>query len=174
MKRAGIVLTILFALVAFVVGFGGTSAALIVFRPASDSSADVRFVVSEGDSTGDVANRLASDGLIRNADVFKLYARYKKLDTSLQQGVYNLSANMTMDQIIAALQQGRPDEQLVTVPPGLRVTEYPQYLTVLPKFNAENFLKIAKTGVLPDGTKLWEKYWFVPAPHKNVYYALEG
>src|SRR5262249_23942962 len=138
--RAGIVLTVFFALVAFVVGFGGTTAALLIFRPSSDSQQQVRFVVNSGDTTTDVADNLAKAGLIRNADVFKLYARYKKLDTKLQQGVYNLSGNMTMDQIIAELQKAKPDEQLITVPPGLRVTEYPQYFTDLPNFNAENFL----------------------------------
>src|SRR5579885_1476606 len=121
MKRAGIVLTVFFALVAFVLGFGGTTAALLVFRPSSDSSQTVRFVVNDGDTTTDVANNLAKAGLIRNADVFKLYTKYKKLDKSIQQGVYNLKASMTMDQIIAALQKGQPDEQLITVPPGLRV-----------------------------------------------------
>lgn len=174
MKQAGIILTIFFALVAFVLGFGGTTVALMVFRPASDSTQTVRFVVNQGDTTGDVASNLVKDGLIRNADVFKLYARYKKLDTGIQHGVYNLKATMTMDQIIRALQTGLPDEQLVTVPPGKRVTEYPDYFSDLPKFNKDNFLTIAKTGVLPDGTKLWEKYWYVSQPHAKVYAALEG
>jgi UPF0755 protein len=174
MKRAGIVLTVLFALIAFVVGFGGATAALMVFRPASDSHQTVRFVVNSGDTTGDVAQNLVKTGLIRNADVFKLYARYKKLDTSIQQGVYNLNATMTMEQIIAALQTGHPDEQLITLPPGMRVEQYPAYLTDLPNFNADNFKTIVKTGVLPDGTKLWEKYWFISPPQPKTVNALEG
>src|SRR5262245_24408274 len=107
MKRAGIVLTILCALVAFVVGFGATTAALIVFRPSSDSHTTVHFVVNKGDLADDVAINLAKAGLIRNSDAFRLYARYKKLDNHIQAGVYNLTADMTMDQIINKLQQSQ-------------------------------------------------------------------
>jgi UPF0755 protein len=174
MKRAGIVLTVLFSLLAFVVGFGGTTAALLITRPAGDSHQAVRFVVNEGDTTTDVADNLAKAGLIRNALVFRYYARYKHLDQSIQQGVYDLNASMTMDQIIAKLQTALPDEQIVAVPPGLRVEQYSAYFTDLPSFNADNFKKIVKTGALPDGTKLSEKYWFVAPPQPRAVNALEG
>ncbi len=174
MKQAGIILTILFALVAFVVGFGGTTVGLMVFRPSGDSHEKVHFVITQGESAAEIGNNLVKVGLIRNAKIFELYAGYKKLDAHLQAGVYNLSADMTMDQIINKLLKAQTDPVIITVSPGTRVTQYPGYFAGLPNFNAENFLTIAKTGVLPDGSKLWEKYWYVEQPQKNIYYALEG
>ena len=44
----------------------------------------------------------------------------------------------------------------------------------LQKFDAKEFLTIAKTGVEPDGTKFWQKYWYVQQPGSKVAYALEG
>jgi peptidoglycan lytic transglycosylase G len=178
MKRAALVVTILFALVAFVVGFAGATAALDITRPvASGSTATVQFVVKDGDNTTDVADNLQKAGLIHNALVFRLFARFKHLDSGLKHGTYTISPGMTMDQIIAALEGPPVDESIaVLVPPGLRVTQYATYLSKLPNFNADNFLKIAQTGILLDDAKtpLWTKYWFIQKPGKNVKYALEG
>ena len=178
MKRAALVVTILFALVAFGIGFAGTTAALDITRPvASGSTATVRFVVNDGDSTTDVADNLQRAGLIHNALVVRLFARFKRLDSGLKHGVYNISPGMTMDQIIAALEGPPVDESIaILVPPGLRVTQYPDYLSKLHNFNGDNFLKIAQTGILLDSAKtpLSSKYWFVPKKGDQVKYALEG
>jgi UPF0755 protein len=178
MKRTALVVTIVFALLAFGVGFAGATATLDITRPvASDSTGTIHFVVHSGDTSNEVADNLAKVGLIRNAFLFRLMARYRHLDGGLKEGTYTLNPGMNMDQIIGAL-EGAPikEQQVVFVPPGLRVTQYPQYLSVLPKFNEENFLKIAQTGILLDAsqTPLWTKYWFIQKPGKNVKYALEG
>lgn len=178
MKRAALVVTIVFALLAFGCGFAGTTVALDVSRPAvSGSSATVQFVVGDGDSSTEIANKLEKAGLIRNALIFRLFARYKHLDSGLRKGTYNLSPGMTMDQIIATLLSAPINEQIVAlVPPGLRVTQYPNYFAKLPAFNADNFLKIAKTGKLLDSaqTPLSTKYWFIPKTSSQVKYLLEG
>jgi cell division protein YceG involved in septum cleavage len=60
------------------------------------------------------------------------------------------------------------------IPPGLRATEYPALLSTLPHFNAQSFLKIASSGVLPNGKRLSDVYWYVLPKGRGVYYALEG
>ena len=175
MKGFARVVVVFLTLVALVVGFVGATAALDVFQPANNKvSTVVNFEVKSGDTTASVAARLQADGLIRNALLFRAWARYKKLDRGIEQGVYKLSPSMTMNAIIQKLQIGKPEEVAVTIPEGLRATQYPTYFQALPGFNADDFLKIAKTGIEPDGTKLWQKYWFIRQPGKNVAYALEG
>ncbi|MGO8947364.1 MAG: endolytic transglycosylase MltG [Ktedonobacterales bacterium] len=174
MKKAGVVITIFLALLALGVGFIGTTAALDITQPASHSTATIRFIVNPGDTTAVVAQHLQEDGLIRNAEVFKLYARFKHLDQGIEPGVYLLSPSMPMSAMLDDLQQGQPAEQLAGVPDGLRLTQYPPYFTNLPDFSATAFNTIAKTAVLPDGTKLWQKYWFVKQPQRNVFDGLEG
>jgi UPF0755 protein len=163
------------ALVALVVGFAGGTAALDIYQPTNSKvTALVQFQVMTGDTTNSVAQRLQDDGLIRNALVFRLWARYKHLDRGIEQGVYLLSPSMSMDQIIAQLQQATPDEIAITIPDGYRATQYPQFFTQLNKFDANQFLTIVKTGIEPDGTKLWQKYWYVEQPSPKVFDALEG
>lgn len=174
MKKAGIAVTVIIALLAFVCGFGGAAGALILTQPAGSSSAIVNFVVKSGDTTSSVAQRLQDDGLIRNAFVFRQYAKIKKLDKGIEPGVYKLSANMKMSAIISKLQVGQPDEIIVSVPDSLRVTQYPDHITGLQNFNAASFLKIVKSGNWTDGTPVSKTYWFVLPPQKNAAYALEG
>ncbi len=169
------ILLVLVVVVIFVVGFGGATLAFDITQPSvSGATQQVRFVVVPGDTTASVAARLQKDGLIRNDVLFRLWSRYRHLDTGIEPGVYFLTPSMTMDQIIHRLQNGIPDQIVVTVPDGLRVTQYPGYITGLANFNATAFLKTAKTGVEPDGTQVWKKYWYVAPPQPNVAYVLEG
>ena len=180
MKRTALVVTIVFALLAFGLGFVGTTVTLDVTRPVvSGSTATVNIVVNDGDTSTDIANKLEKAGLIRNALIFRLLAKVKHLDSSLQKGTYDIGPGMTMDQIISRLEGAPLDEHIVVlVPPGSRATQYPAYFSKLPSFNADNFMQIAKTGILLDDAKtpLWTNYWFIQ-PMKagtQVKYALEG
>jgi UPF0755 protein len=187
-SKAGQVAVVVFALVAFACGFLGVAVGLDVTQPANHhTTAMVEFHVLKGDTTNTVATRLEQNGLIRNALLFRLLARFRKLDTQIEPGTYHLSANMTMDTIIQTLLKGVPSELLIKIPPGLRVTQYPDpkyyvdsngnplpNFTDLPNFDATSFVKIVQTGLLPDGTKLSTKFWFVSPKQPNTVYALEG
>lgn len=184
MRRAGRAVTAIFTLLAFIVGFVGVTATLDVTQPAiQDTDAVVSFQVRPGDGTAILAERLQQAGLIRNGMLFRLVAGTRHLDGHLEPGIYDLSRSMTMGAIVQRLLNGHPDEELiivppgkvvVTVPPGMRVTEYPAYFTSLASFNAKNFLKIATSGVLPDGKQVSDRYWFVRAKRADVPFALEG
>ncbi|HET9110512.1 MAG TPA: endolytic transglycosylase MltG [Ktedonobacterales bacterium] len=175
MKGFARVVVVFLTLVALVVGFVGATAALDIFQPTNKHATTVvNFEVKSGDTTASVAQRLQDDGLIRNALLFRVWARYKKLDRGIEQGVYQLNPSMTMNAIIQKLQVGKPDEFFVSIPEGIRATQYPDLFQSLPNFNADDFLKMAKTGVEPDGTKLWTKYWFIKQPSSKTAYALEG
>ncbi len=175
MKGFARFVVVVFTLVALVVGFIGATAALDIYQPANKHvTTVVNFEVMSGDTTASVAQRLQDDGLIRNALLFRAWARYKKLDRGIEQGVYQLSPSMTMNGIIQKLQVGKPEELAIVIPEGLRATQYPAYFQALPSFKADDFLTMAKTGVEPDGTKLWTKYWFIKQPSSQTAYALEG
>src|SRR5262249_54049423 len=147
------------------------------------STATVLFEVKDGDTPSDLGPRLQEAGLIRNATIFTYYVKYlKKFD--LKTGVFTLSPGYTMDKIITTLATATPIPQVkVTIGPGLRVLEYPGLVQEtddgpkvprfhnLPKFNAENFIKIATTGKYMDGTDVSKSYWFVAPLHKDAKFA---
>lgn len=181
MKGALRVFAVLLTLMAFGCGFVGVAAGLNLTQPAAKGSTHiVQFQVVENDSASKIADRLQKDGLIRNSLAFWLLAKYKKLDAHLQQGTYALSPSMTMDDIVQTLLTGKIVQQrqvAINVPPGLRVTEYAALFTqnnTLPNFDATAFLRIATTGVEPDGTALSKKFWYVEPKQPKVLYALEG
>ncbi|MDE3231309.1 MAG: endolytic transglycosylase MltG, partial [Chloroflexota bacterium] len=174
------VVVVFLALVALAVGFVGGTVALDTFRPAnSNVTTVVNFEVQSGDTADSVAQRLQADGLIRNSLIFTRLARLKKLN-SLTPGIYHFSPDMSAYHILSRLLSGQPDvakktEVFVNFADGLRATQYPAYLTALSNFSAKDFLTIAKTGIEPDGTKLWTKYWFIMPPVAGkTAYALEG
>jgi UPF0755 protein len=158
------------ALVLMAAVYGAVTLGADVVQPAARPGAPpVRLVIRPGETTAQIAAELQQRGLIRNALVFRLWANRQGLDRSLRAGIHLVSASMTMDQIIAALQQSVADQISVTIPEGARVTEYPRFLTGLPRFDAQAFLAIARTGTFAGS----EQYWYVnPAP--GALYALEG
>ena len=149
------------------------------------------FEVKDGETPSDLGPRLQSAGLIRNGAVFTYYTKYIK-QFNLKSGVYTLSPGETMDKIIQTLETASPIPQVcVTIPPGMRVLEYTGAVTPkkkgcteyadddpqkpapaprfhdLPRFNAENFMKIVTTGKYMDGTNVSDSYWFVAALQKT-------
>jgi len=174
------VIVVFLSLVALVVGFVGATVALDTFQPANSKvTTVVNFEVKSGDTTDTVGQRLQADGLIRNALLFTRLARLKKMN-SLAPGIYHLSPSMTMNAIVNKFLLGRPDvvksnEIFFNPADGLRATQYPSYLKGLSNFDAKQFVTIAKTGIEPNGTKLWLKYWYIMPPIAGkTAYALEG
>ncbi|HZC76972.1 MAG TPA: hypothetical protein VE258_04450, partial [Ktedonobacterales bacterium] len=87
MKRGGLVITIIVGLLALGSGFGSAAAFIGITQPSvAGATAPVQFTVEPGDSTAAVAQRLQQQGLIRNAQLFRLWARYKHLDTGIEPG----------------------------------------------------------------------------------------
>jgi UPF0755 protein len=181
MKGFARVIVVFLTLVALAVGFVGGTVVLDVFQPSNKNvTTVVEFEVKSGDTSVSIAQRLQDDGLIRNAAIFHAWVHYRKLlNSGVESGIYYLSPNMTMGAIITKL-EGKPDKSniaqvFVVLNDHMRATEYPAKFTKLPQFSAKEFLAIAKTGIEPDGTKLWQKYWYIkqPIPGKTAY-ALEG
>lgn len=176
MSKAARVIAVVLALLAFICAFGGVAIGLTLTQPAvHGSTVTVQFGVKKNDSAKAIGARLQTAGLIRNALFFSELAKFRHLDTQLRAGVYQLSPSMTMDAIIQQLLNGQPEkEQLITIPPGHRVAEYPAYFDTLQNFDSANFLQVAQTGVLKDGTKLSTTYWYLPPKQGNTVDALEG
>ncbi|MBC8265328.1 MAG: endolytic transglycosylase MltG, partial [Anaerolineales bacterium] len=117
-----------------------------ISKTASDDPTPVVFVVEPGDTAGDIALRLKRWGLITDAELFRQLAQYEKADGKLEAGRYELRANMTMGEIIEALQHGRLEEIAVTIPEGWRVEQIAEMLTEEMGVNGDEFLELVKGG----------------------------
>ena len=117
-----------------------------ISKPASDDPTPVVFVVEPGDTAGDIALRLKRWGLITDAELFRQLAQYEKADSKLEAGRYALRANMTMGEIIEALQHGRLEEIAVTVPEGWRAEQIAEMLVEEVGVDGHQFLDLVESG----------------------------
>lgn len=152
-----------------------TSYALLreIRTPVSNSDEVVEIVVNPGDSTSTIATTLRSAKLIRQPLLFTMLVRMQGFDGKLQAGTFQLRPNMTMSQIISALQiTAKIEEVQITIPEGLRLEEIAEIVgdAGFPNITEQDFLKAARDGErfkdnfallasLPDGASL-EGYLF--------------
>lgn len=140
--------------------------------PAASRSVAVLFEVHKGEPPSDVATRLEHDGLIRSAWLFGLVAH---LPNPVKPGIYRLSSAMNMTTVATKLAAGRSDLARVTIPPALRATQYPAiFAGLLPHVTPQDFLRIATSGMLPNGETLSTRYWYVMPKASKAEFALEG
>jgi len=81
---------------------------------------EVQVTIPIGSTANQIGTILEAEGLVKNGTLFRYYVRYKN-ESGFQAGDYKLSTAMTMDELIAALKEGRilQDPELVfTVPEG--------------------------------------------------------
>ena len=114
-------------------------------QPAGEEGA-VAFTVQPGETTGMVAARLAEEGLIRDAELFRLYMRYRGVDRGLEAGDYELSPSMTISQIAERLQRARAEEVIVTIPEGWRMEQIAALLDQESALPGQEFLALAREG----------------------------
>ncbi len=96
-------------------------------RPSDDTTL-VTFVIEPGESAASIAARLAEEGLIVDAEVFRRLLQWRGADGLLEAGEYDLSKNMTMDEVIASLQTADLDELQFTLVEGLRAEQMAEEL----------------------------------------------
>ena len=99
-----------------------------VNTPVSSHSEPVAFHIDPGEVPSQVADDLIAQGLIRDRNAFDLYLRYTGAGTTFQAGVFQLNRNMTMVQIVNALQHGKSTQVTVTIPEGFPLREQAKYV----------------------------------------------
>ncbi len=114
--------------------------------PASTDSTPVIFVIERGETAESIARRLYQEGLIRDADLFRMLARYKGVDSRLEAGQYTLRRNMTMEEILEAFGHGTVPANIVTILEGWRLEEVAEHLGQKGLADAAEFQRLAKEG----------------------------
>jgi UPF0755 protein len=119
-----------------------------LLEPAGGDDTPVSFVIEPGETATDIARRLEDESLVTDADLFKTYVRFHKLDVNLEAGEHTLRQTMTMEDIAHELLYAQLRETQITIVPGWRIEQIAEMLASETAINAEEFLLIARTGVL--------------------------
>ena len=100
--------------------------------------------VQPGMSVTHVADRLEQEGLIRDARWFKLYARYREVDSKIKVGRYSLASGETIDEILETLVSGEGGTEQVTIPEGLTINRIAVILHERIDIDSTVFISLAK------------------------------
>src|SRR2546430_7006185 len=82
--------------------------------PLSSSSHNVSFHIDPGETPTQIGSDLYDLHLIRSTIAFDLYTRVTNAGPKFQAGSFVLHSNMSLSQIMSAIQHGRPDAKAIT------------------------------------------------------------
>ncbi len=124
--------------------------------PFSSDETTKSFIIPNGQGSGEIADRLEAEKLIRSALALKIYLRKNSLSDKIQAGTFKLSPSMSIPEIIDNLNTGATDVW-VTLLEGWRVEEMGEELSKKFKVESEEFLEVAKEGYMFPDTYLFPK-----------------
>ncbi|ASN05147.1 endolytic transglycosylase MltG [Virgibacillus necropolis] len=135
-----IISLILILLVGGISGYMYVKSALQPVNPESEK--ELKVEIPMGSSTSDIASILESEGIIKDARVFRFYIKFKN-ESNFQAGNYTFSPSMTLDEIIESLKSGKVLEEPkynVTIPEGKTINQMAEIFSKQLSFSKKDFL----------------------------------
>ena len=124
MRRKFLVFAISVSL--FVVGLGGLFYILtkqFLFEGPDKVGREVIYEVKMGQSFNSIARDLQARGILKNADAFRVYAKFTRQIPKVKVGEYLLNTAMTPPQVMAVITSGFSVTRALTVPEGFTTFE---------------------------------------------------
>jgi UPF0755 protein len=123
------------------------------------------FVVGENESLRSVSERLAREGFVTSAFIFRAWVSFLGHDTHIQLGGYQFTSPLTLRELVAKIAEGKPDSPLITVtiPEGSTSSEIAEALSeVLPVFATSTFISLV-TSSKSEGMLFPSTYFLLPS-----------
>lgn len=111
--------------------------------PVDPAGKPVTVDVPQGASTAQVAERLQEAGVIKCALIFRLWVRKEGKDGQIKSGEYELSGQLSAEQILAKLIAGDVIVRRVILPEGLTVAEVADRVAASGAATKDAFLQAA-------------------------------
>jgi UPF0755 protein len=92
-------------------------------QPRDPTGAEQLFVIKSGESVALISKHLEEAGLIRNAQIFRIYLLWTGADTTIQIGTYRLSPARSGREIADMLKSTTLTEVIFNILPGWRLEE---------------------------------------------------
>ncbi len=126
-RRAATIVSLTVVAVFAVVGVLAYSALQYPQREMSGPRLEAKIIVERGTSLHEIARRLAAQGLIEHPSWFRFYANERGAAQKVKAGQYSFHSQMTPSQILNALLEGVPVEEVaVTIPEGKNLVQVAQ------------------------------------------------
>ena len=91
-----------------------------LFQPfKGEGQGEVRVVIPQGASLGEIADLLEAEGVVDSSSFFQLRARINGRSGDLKPGPYTLAGDMAYADVLDTLEEGvPPNVVMVTIPEG--------------------------------------------------------
>ncbi|MBQ3080766.1 MAG: endolytic transglycosylase MltG [Clostridia bacterium] len=95
-----------------------------------DSDASIQsFTIASGESISTIGTHLEEQGFIRSPSVFKYYIQFYGLTNDIQSGVYSISKDMNVFDVVEAISSGNAvNERTIRIIPGWTCEDIADYL----------------------------------------------
>ncbi len=110
----------------------------------------VRVEIPSGSSLSTIADILYEHGIIRNTGVFKVYVDFNDMSSKMKAGTYDLSRDMTLDDVIGILGTGTSNISVTTftATEGMTITDIAEMFVETGILDdSQDFLDICESGV---------------------------
>ncbi len=124
----------------------------------------IHFKIKEGMDAGEIARVLEQKGVIESSLKFRILAKLEGYEDKLKIGSYNLTANMTYDEVFQNLLAGAPEIVKFTIPEGFTVKDIARRLADIGLVDESEFLQKAES---------YAPYDYIER-HNNTFYYCEG
>jgi UPF0755 protein len=168
---------ILFLLIGAILG-GGYFYIQSALNPVDPSDKQVKKVeIPMGSTVSGIGEILENKGIVKNARVFKYYAKFKN-ETEFMAGSYSLSPSMTLSEILAILKTGKVEREAVlkiTIPEGKQLKQIAGIIAEKTNRNADEVFRQLNDPAFVKA--MMDKYPEVLTEEilaENVMYPLEG
>ena len=183
-------ITLILVLVLLLSGFFGYQYVTSALGPVdANDKTFVTVEIPEGSGNKYIASILQEKGLIKNAQIFNYYTKFKDYG-NFQSGYYNFQKSMDLETIATTLQEGGTDTPQppvvgkITIPEGYTIEQIAQAITVNSNskkkektpYKAEEFLKTIKDEkfIQKEVEKYPQLLASLPDKDSGVKYRLEG
>lgn len=172
-----IISTIIVALV-LILGIGMYFYISGALKPVNESAnKSIKVELPIGSSLDSISQALEDKEIIKNAKVFKYYAKFKN-ESAFQAGTYELTQAMTIDEIIQSLKNGkvyRQPEFTITIPEGLTLDQIAERVEKSTDYSKKEFMDLVTSKKFVNDMKgKYPKTVTKAVNNKEIRYALEG
>ncbi|MGB2994068.1 MAG: endolytic transglycosylase MltG [Paenisporosarcina sp.] len=144
-RRIVLVIVLIVLIVGGIAGYSGYKYVKSALQPVDKNAEDTIPVnVEIGSNLDSIAGLLEKNGIIKDARVFKYYAKFNN-ESDFQAGKYDLSKSMTLDELIQSLKTGKVYREPVfsmTIPEGRTLEEISLRVEEKTSYSAKEFMEL--------------------------------
>jgi len=172
------IVAIAFVLISGIVGLLGYNYVKSALKPVDpDATKTIAVEVPIGSTLSSISTLLEEKGVIKNARVFKYYAKFKN-ESQFQAGNYDLTQAMTLDELIESLKTGKVYRKPVftlTIPEGLTLEQIGNIVEKKTPYTQKEFMNLVTSDAFVQQMKAKYPELVTDAVlADNIRYDLEG